>query len=265
MPSALAYFTQDQADDIQNRIGEQDLGNSAQLALIRYLFTTYEAYAPDVYMIVDWADESPNAWYFMEYKRRFIVLTGGLVRVPALRREGLSIILAHLLAQVNGEGCTASADYTGIKLYLRQIWPDDLFIDVFEKGFPQIEQVFTLVSPQHSGGNPNNICREPSLDCRRQSMNAGASFAKLPSCAVPPTDFGIASATASNLSEVTLTFTSPYNQRRYCRFRGWGFMIRPSRRSRSVTCGNGAMLHLGWSVVGSGVLRVVEGRPLACP
>jgi hypothetical protein len=132
--------------------------------------------------------------------------------VPVLRREGLSIILAHLLAQVNGEGCTASADYTGIELYLRQVWLNDLFFDTFEKGFPQIEQVFTLVSPQHSGGNPNNICREPSLDCRKQSMNAGASFAGLPSCAVPLPDFGIASATATNLSEVTLTFTSPFNQ-----------------------------------------------------
>ncbi len=42
-------------------------------------------------------------------------------------------------------------------------------------------------------------------------------------------------------------------------------MIVRAGRSSSVTCGKGAVPHLGWSVVGSGVLRVVEGRPLACP
>lgn len=211
-PSALAYFTQDQADDIQRHIGGQDLGNSAQLALIRYLFTTYGAYAPNVYTIVDWASEIPNAWYFMDYKQHFIVLTGGMARVPALGREGLSLVMAHLLAQVGGEGCTAGADYAGISLYLRQVWPDDLFFDTFERGFAQIEEVFNMVSANHSGGNPDNICREPSLDCRKESMIAGASFEKLPSCAVPPPDFGVAGAAAPNLSEVRLTFTSPFNQ-----------------------------------------------------
>ncbi|TDC94553.1 hypothetical protein [Actinomadura sp. 7K507] len=211
-PSALAYFTQDQADDIQDHIGEQELGNSARLALTRYLFTTHGAYAPNVYLIVDWANESPNAWYFMDYKQRFIVLTGGLVRVPVLRREGLSIILAHLLAQNGGAGCTAEADYTGISLYLRQVWPDDLFFETFREGFTQIEEVFTMVSPDHGHGDPDNVCREPSLDCRKQSMMAGAAFGDLPSCAVPPPDFGVAGATASDLSEVTLTFVSAFNQ-----------------------------------------------------
>ena len=42
-------------------------------------------------------------------------------------------------------------------------------------------------------------------------------------------------------------------------------MIVRTGRSSSVTCGKSAVPHLGWSVVGSGVLRVVEGRPLACP
>ena len=211
-PSALAYFTQDQADDIQKAIGAQDLGNSAQLSLTRYLFKTYGAYAPNVYMIVDWANESPNAWYFIDYKQRFFVLSGGMARVPGLRREGLSFILSHLMAQADGEGCTAGADYTGISIYLRQVWPDDLFFDTFVPGYEQIEEVFGLVSPDHSGGNPNNICREPSLDCRKQSMVAGASFQKLPSCAVPAPDFGLASATATNLSEVTVRFTAAFNQ-----------------------------------------------------
>ena len=64
----------------------------------------------------------------------------------------------------------------------------------------------------------------------------------------------------------TITATGlPVYFGRYCRFRGWGFMIVRAGRSSSVTCGNGAMPRLGWSVVGSGVLRVVEGRPPACP
>ena len=38
-------------------------------------------------------------------------------------------------------------------------------------------------------------------------------------------------------------------------------MIVRAGRSSSVTCGKTAVPHLGWSVVGSGVLRVVEAGP----
>ncbi len=38
-------------------------------------------------------------------------------------------------------------------------------------------------------------------------------------------------------------------------------MIVRAGRSSSVTCGKSAVPHLGWSVVGSGVLRVVEAGP----
>lgn len=211
-PAALAYFSQQQADDIQDKMGHQELGDSAGLALTRYLFKTYHAYATDAYFIVDWANESPNAWYFIDYKQRFIVLSGGLVRVPGLQREGLAIILAHLVAQAYGEGCTGKADYVGVGTYLRSVWFDDLFFDTFEKGFAQIQAVFQMIDPDHRGEDPNNICRQPSIACREEAMVAGASFRKLPDCAIGPPDFAIAGADASNLTAVTLRFSAPYNQ-----------------------------------------------------
>ena len=50
--------------------------------------------------------------------------------------------------------------------------------------------------------------------------------------------------------------TSPYTA--LLPFPWVGFMIVRAGRSSSVTCGKSAVPHLGWSVVGSGVLRVVE-------
>jgi hypothetical protein len=210
-PGALAYLTQEQAADIQQATGGQNLGDSDTLAMTRYLFQLHSAWYPDVYFIVDWANETPNAWYFQDFKREYVVLTGGLVRVRQLRREGLAIILSHLVAQSEGTVCTGEADYRGVAIHLRQVWYDNQFFDTFDKGFQQITELFELIQPGHRHADPGNICHQPSTECRKQALLAGAAFSGVPECAKPVPAFTITSARATTLTEIVISFSQPVN------------------------------------------------------
>jgi hypothetical protein len=209
--SALAYFSQEQAEDIQRSEGAQNLGDSASLALTRYLFKTCGAWYPDLYFIVDWANELPNAWYFIEYEQRFVVLSGGLVRLPELQREGLAIILSHLVAQSRGHGCTGPADYHGVALFLNEVWRDELWFETFDLGYPQLVKVFDRILPEHAGEDPDNICRRPSIACRKETLQSATHFGGVPECAKPAPDFAVTGARAENLTDVVVTFNHPVN------------------------------------------------------
>jgi hypothetical protein len=211
-PSALAYLTPEQAADIAAAAaGTQSLGDSAKLALTRYLFQLHSAWHHQVYFIVDWANQLPNAWYFQDFKRDYIVLTGGLVRLNQLGREGLAIVLSHLVARLQGAACTGDADYDGVLLYLRQMWYGAQFLPTFHEGYRQIAEVFGLISPEHRRADPGNICRQPSIDCRLETLRAAAASGDLPECAVPVPLFAVTGARAGRLTEVVVSFSQTLN------------------------------------------------------
>jgi hypothetical protein len=211
-PSALGYFTPDQADDIERAMGTQNLGNSMLLTQALYAFDIFGAFYEGITFIADWANLTPNAWYFMEYRQAYIVVSGGLLRAPGLALQGLSVVLSHLVANSRGTGCSADADWEGIRNELREVWYNDLFFQMAEPGIPQVEALFALVSPDHAKGDPNNVCRSPSLACRVEALWAGMSMAALPECAAPPPAFAVAGAEARGPNEVRVLFSAPYNQ-----------------------------------------------------
>lgn len=210
--SALGYFTPEQADDIERAMGMQNLGNSMLLTQALYAFDIFGAFYPTITFIADWASLTPNAWYFMDYRQTYIVVSGGLLRAPGLMLQGLSVVLSHLVANSRGVGCTADADWEGIRNEMREVWYNDLFFQMAEPGIPQVEQLFALVSPEHAGGDPNNVCRSPSLPCRVEALWAGLAMSALPQCAVPPPDFAVAGAEARGLNAVRVLFSAAYNQ-----------------------------------------------------
>jgi hypothetical protein len=208
--SALSYFSKEQAEDIMENSDPQNMGDSASLATTRYLFTTYSAWYKDIYFIVDWRQELPNAYYFIDYQQRYIVLTGAMARL--LYREGLSIVLSHMVAQSLGFGCTGEADYKGIQIYLREVWRDELCMDIFDAGYVQLEKLFDLINPEHQKADPDNICAYPSVDCRKEALIAGAGMRGLPDCANPKPDFGAEKVVADkDLSLLTVYFSRDVN------------------------------------------------------
>lgn len=206
--SALAYFTKDQSDDLRNANPDPNLGNSLAIARFKYLRKLFGGFYKNIYWVADWTQDMPNAWYFNDTDQPYAVLSGGLLRLPTLNLEGLSMILCHLVAQSDGYGCTGEADYWGAALYMREVWFGSLYFDMFEKGRAQIEATFQLISPDHSGENPNNVCAQPSLDCRVEAITNGGASRGVPSCAKPPPTFAVTGAESPNLQQVIVHFSA---------------------------------------------------------
>jgi hypothetical protein len=210
--SALAYLTPAQAADVQASLGQQNMGASMLLTQALYLFNIFGGFYKNVTFVADWANQEVNAWWFVENRQRYIVLSGGLLRVPGLAVPGLSIVLSHLVANNRLVRCTADADFQGVATELHEVWYNQLFFQMFTDGMPQIEGLFARISEPNRQGDPTQLCSDPGIDCRIQSLWAGASLSSLPDCAVPPPDFAVTGATAESATEVTVTFNHPYNQ-----------------------------------------------------
>lgn len=210
--SALGYLTSAQAADVQESLGQQNMGASMLLTQALYLFNIFGGFYKNVTFVADWANQECNAWWFVENRQRYIVVSGGLLRVPGLMVPGLSIVLSHLMANNRLVRCTADADFQGIANELHEVWYNQLFFQMFNDGMPQIEGLFARISEANRQGDPEQLCSDPGIDCRIQSLWAGASLANLPDCAVPPPEFAVTGAAAESLTEVTVTFNKMYNQ-----------------------------------------------------
>lgn len=210
-PSAVSFFTEGQAVEIQAKIRQLSPGNSAVIATVDYLFRIYKAFNPDVLFIIDWNNELPNAYFFKDLRYPMVVLNGGLARLEPLTRDGLAVIMSHMMAAAAGSKCVGPADYNGVMIYLRQAWNNEFF-SVFRNGLAQLEQVFAALEPDTAEGDPDDICGQPSVACRVATLQAGAAMDDLPSCAIPHAAFRIASVTADARQEsVVVAFTELLN------------------------------------------------------
>lgn len=210
-PGAWAYFTDEQAADIEDKIGDQNLGNSGVIATVHYLFNVHRGFYKKLFFVVDWSNRSPNGWYFNAFDQQFIVLSGALARVPELGRSGLAIVLGNLIARSAGYKCNGIADYEGVADVLRAVWTDELFFLTFDQGLQEILATFALIEPDHRGEDPEDVCRQPSIECREAAIRAGSAFAKVPDCAKPGPAFAVTGAEAEKDGKVIVTFNHPFN------------------------------------------------------
>jgi hypothetical protein len=207
---AKSYLTEAQAADIQANAPMLPPDNTTNVTTALWLFDIYGSFFDTPIYLVDWQNETPNAYTWETNRQRFILLTGGLLRVQYLNQEGLAIVLAHLVAVAGGAACVGPADYDGVFYKLRQVWRDSLFFSTYSVGIEEIQAVFGFVSEENSRAEPADICAQPSLDCRVQTMNAAASMMPLPSCANPDSYFGVVSAQAGK-RYVAVAFNEPVN------------------------------------------------------
>jgi hypothetical protein len=202
---AHRYFTEKQSEEINENSKMWDYGNSVPISTSRYLFKIYGAFYAGFNFVIDWNRELPNAYFFEDFGQKYIVLTGGLLRNMFVDRDGVAIVLSHLMAVNQGHTCVGVADYYGIYLYLREVWNDDLFIDVYDRGMFQIENLFGAITDKD--GDPANHCKSPGIDCRLEALKSGVRMGGVPACAKEQPEFFVVSATASdNLKFVTAVF-----------------------------------------------------------
>ena len=204
-PSALAYFTDDQARSL-GELEPGDLGDSQAMAYFKYLKWQFSGFYADIYFAADWANNDVNAWYFNSLDQPYIVLSGGMLRFPDLNIPSLSMVMCHMVANSDGHGCQGAADYQGAAIEFRTIWFDELYFEQFEPAFAQIQATFAKVPAKYAGEDPNNICRQPSLKCREKAIENGQSFSGVPDCALPAPPFAVTGASAPDLERVEVTF-----------------------------------------------------------
>lgn len=210
---ARSFLTADQAADIQAKAPMLPPENTAQVTTALWLFDIFGAFFPAPIFLVDWQNPLPNGYTWDVNRQRYILLTGGLLRVATLGQEGLSLVIAHLVSAAGGIDCVGPADWDAVFFKTREVWRDNLFFQAFDDGLKHIEKLFSYVSEEHAKADPANRCDQPSLECRLLAMDAAASMRKLPECANPDIWFGLVSAQSGRqLRFVGLKFNSELNK-----------------------------------------------------
>lgn len=184
---AVGYFPViDHDEGFEADLSLQDHGDSQAAADFKHLKQLLKSIDSNVVVVADWANESINAWYFKSLSQEYIVFSGGVLRLDTITLPGMSLIASHLFARMGGPKCVAAADYWGVAFGMRQMWYDENFFRMFERSRMEIEQTFNLLSGVRQQGMDEHPCAAPSVACRLQAIDNGASFAGVPVCAGLP-------------------------------------------------------------------------------
>ena len=167
-------MSQTDSDSILAGAGGSDFGNSRAAANFKYVKQLFGGFHKKIYFIPDWAQNSPNAWYFREFGQDYVVFTGGLLRLPTISIPGLSVITSNLVAQSQGFKTIGEADYWGVAMFLREVWFGDNFLTMFERGLGEIKATMAYST---------ELLTRDTWQCRFASLENGASFKGVPDCA----------------------------------------------------------------------------------
>lgn len=183
-PGAKGFFHPDQAESLRANAPLFSSTNTFRITVTQKIFDLARTGRDDVVMLVDWNNSLPGAYAWSQLRQKYVVLTGGLLRIKALTEAGLAIVLAHALAYHKGVECVGEADHAAVN-DIRLIWPHSLFPLMCERGVEEIKSLFALIDDQAGRENPDDRCERPSLECRLRSYVAGMGMLPVPECAVP--------------------------------------------------------------------------------
>jgi len=156
-----------------------------------YLIDHHRAFFPNVQYHLDWADNTVNAYAWVQNGVRHVALKGGLIRHFALELEGIALVLAHELAHhyggsptfPGGLSCEGQADYAGVNIIMRRVWFGEQYITTADRGIQQMANFFGVPNdPTVPGGSSN--CNHPPGACRIATYHAAVSLRRKPNCAV---------------------------------------------------------------------------------
>jgi hypothetical protein len=146
-----------------------------------------------------WGDNTANAYAWKEGDKRYIKLLGGLIRHKALKRQGISLIIAHELGHHyggepvypgNGLSCEGQADYWAAWIAMREVFPGR---EYYQQMRPAIDQIYDLfkngllmsISEEEEKKKFESLagCSHPPADCRRDTYLAAMRLDPKPICA----------------------------------------------------------------------------------
>lgn len=155
-----------------------------------YLINFHRFFYPNVVYHFDWADNTVNAYAWVQNGVRNVAILGGLVRHFALELEGVALVLAHELAHhyggdptfPGGLSCEGQSDYYGVAVVMRRVWFGEDFILKTDRGIDQMAQFFGVPNdPTVPGGSAG--CTHPPGACRIATYHSAVTLGGLPACA----------------------------------------------------------------------------------
>ncbi|GHE97759.1 hypothetical protein [Streptomyces fumanus] len=182
-PGAKGFLTNDQAEQIRDGAPRFSSTNTFRITVTERLIDLARPRHGDVVMLIDWNDSLPGAYAWTQLRQKYVVLSGGLLRIKALTEAGLALVLSHALAYHDGAECVGEADHAAIE-GLRGIWTPAVFPTMCERGLAEITTVFGYVDEAAGKGDPRNRCEQPSIDCRLESYGAAMRMQPVPDCAL---------------------------------------------------------------------------------
>ncbi|MEV5043493.1 hypothetical protein AB0N20_02050 [Streptomyces griseoincarnatus] len=186
-PGAHAFLSNEQAEQIRDAAPRFSSTNTFRITVTERLIELARLRYSDVVMLIDWNDSLPGAYAWTQLRQKYVVMSGGLLRIKSLTEAGLALVLSHALAYHEGAVCVGEADHAAID-GLRQIWTLEVFPTMCERGVAEIKALFGHVDEVAAAEDPADRCEQPSLDCRLKAYVAAMGLQPVPDCALdaPP-------------------------------------------------------------------------------
>ncbi|MGL5997492.1 MAG: hypothetical protein ACRC1I_13420 [Pseudomonas proteolytica] len=213
------YMTQKQAGDVALNGTFRSLGETYLVPDFDHLKALFKAFYPKVNFCLNWQDLNPNQFAFNTYCQNTVYLSGQLLRLHGLHKQGLALIMAQGVARFEKSqltndsdlNCTGLADYIGTNGVLQTVFYGS-WGDWVNPGYQQVMALFTLIEPINQEGHEK--CATPSIPCRLDSMQAAIIGEPLPACAGGPVMHSLELDTASwTRFEGALAIRASFNQR----------------------------------------------------
>lgn len=188
---ATPYVTQKQACDIAVNGTYRGLTETFLVNEFNYFAKLFKAFYPQVNFYLNWEDLNPNMYAFDAYGQKTVYMSGQLLRLNGMFKQGLAMLMAQGAARflpagtTNDSGllCTGPADYSGANQVLQTLFYGD-YMSWAMDGYRQIKQMFSLIEPENMAGY--EMCSTPSIPCRLETIDAAISGFALPACAGGP-------------------------------------------------------------------------------
>ncbi|KLL01524.1 hypothetical protein XJ18_00595 [Bacillus pumilus] len=202
--NAMTFISEEESKRYMRYGSFRNFTDPNSRAWTEYLFTQFKSFYPEINYSLDWDNEVVNAYAWIEDGKRYVQLTGGLVRAEALEIEGISLVLAHEIGHhyggepfhpdSNGLSCEGQADFYASRNIMRVVWFGEYYISVMEKAITQMNKFFKVTNkrdeteeiaaflPKDAELNMNS-CSHPPGACRIETYNAGVDLKPKPACA----------------------------------------------------------------------------------
>ena len=190
VPDSACRFIPDDLAEAKKAAPKRSFNDPLAREWTESLIRLHHTFYPDVAYQLDWADNTVNAFAWVDNGVRRVALKGGLVRNADIELEAIALVLAHETSHhyggpptfPSGLSCEGQADYYGVLVVMRAVWFGDQYLTVTDAAIKQMANFFGVPDdPNPPGGSAG--CEHPPGDCRVATYHAAVNLGPKPACA----------------------------------------------------------------------------------